>query len=494
VTAESTSVERYELLGELATGGMATVYFGRQRGAFGFSRTVAIKSMHPQLAKDPTFRAMFIDEANLTSRIRHPNVVPTLDIVSSPTKLLIVMEYVDGVSLSVLLRAARTQGKKIPVNVVVAILRDLLEGLQAAHDLTDDRGDPLNVVHRDISPQNVLVGVDGIARVVDFGVAKATGRSYQTQTGEIRGKVGYMAPEQMFGENIDRRVDVYASGVVLWESLVADRLFNAPTDAALVLLVMQGTITPPSVARGERLPEALDALVKRTLSQDPALRPSSASELLKQLLEIGQPAPRDEVSRVVHDLAPEELALRRAYLRQSTPNIEVKSMESEARAVLEVLTRATMTRSISAGATTPSSGSSRWVVPLSAALMLVALGGAVLGPIVAKRVHDAKAEATVEAVSAASASVAPPPSAGPTASVAVASPDPTASASASAQPSPDGSSKTKHNPGKKPPTKPPPPTPAAGPAPKRPDCALPYTTDEEGHRHYKAECLDGAPK
>src|SRR5262245_48398727 len=176
---------------------MATVYLGRQHGALGFNRTVAIKSMHPQLAKDPTFRAMFVDEANLTSRIRHPNVVPTLDIVSAPTKLLIVTEYVEGVSLSVLIKAARQRHYKIPGPVVGAIIRDLLEGLHAAHELCDDSGRPLSVVHRDVSPQNLLVGVDGISRVVDFGVAKAAGRSYHTQTGEIRGKVGYMSPEQM---------------------------------------------------------------------------------------------------------------------------------------------------------------------------------------------------------------------------------------------------------------------------------------------------------
>ena len=300
-----TAVERYELLGELATGGMATVYLGRQRGVLGFSRTVAIKSMHPQLAKDPSFRAMFIDEAHLTARIRHPNVVPTLDIVQSETKLLIVMEYVEGVSLSVLLRKAQKDGRKLPVHVVAAIARDVLDGLHAAHELTDENGTSLGVVHRDVSPQNVLVGVDGIARVVDFGVAKATGRSYQTQTGEIRGKVGYMAPEQMFGEAVDRRTDVYSAGVVLWEALAGERLFNAPTDAALVLLVTKGMTIAPSTARGERIPEGLDALVSRALSQDPAGRFPTAAEMAKQLAASTALASREEVGRVVREPAAE---------------------------------------------------------------------------------------------------------------------------------------------------------------------------------------------
>lgn len=339
-----TSVERYELLGELATGGMATVYLGRQRGALGFSRTVAIKSMHPQLAKDPSFRAMFVDEAHLTARIRHPNVVPTLDIVQSETKLLIVMEYVEGVSLSVLLRAAQKQGRKLPVPVVASIVRDVLDGLHAAHELTDEDGASLEVVHRDVSPQNVLVGVDGTARVVDFGVAKATGRSYQTQTGEIRGKVGYMAPEQMFGEAVDRRTDVYSAGVVLWEALVCERLFNAPTDAALVLLVTRGMTVPPSTARGERLPEGLDQLATRALSQDPSGRWATAAEMSKQLAAVTPLASREEVGRLVRELAHEEIAVRGAYLRGSAPALQGAALEPEAKAVLDVLTRATLNR------------------------------------------------------------------------------------------------------------------------------------------------------
>src|SRR6185369_17917272 len=154
-------VERYELIGELAIGGMATVYLGRQRGPFGFARTVAIKSMHPQFARDEGFRAMFLDEAMLTSRIRHPNVVPTLDIVCSANKVLIVMEYIDGVSLATLLRlGGRPDGvtdavRALPPPVAVAILCDALMGLHAAHELVDDEGRPLSVVHRDVSPQNI---------------------------------------------------------------------------------------------------------------------------------------------------------------------------------------------------------------------------------------------------------------------------------------------------------------------------------------------------
>ncbi|MDF2697191.1 MAG: serine/threonine protein kinase, partial [Labilithrix sp.] len=478
-----TSVERYELLGEVATGGMATVYFGRQRGALGFARTVAIKSMHPQLAKDPSFRAMFIDEAHLTARIRHPNVVPTLDIVESETKLLIVMEYVEGVALSALLKTAVGRGMKLPVAVVSAIVRDLLEGLHAAHELTDEVGAPLGVVHRDVSPQNILVGVDGIARVVDFGVAKATGRSYKTQTGEIRGKVGYMAPEQMFGEAVDRRTDVYATGVVLWEALAGERLFNAPTDAALVLLVTQGKTTPPSLSRGERLPDGLDALVTRALSQEPAGRYDTAAEMSRQLVSLAPPASREEVGRLVRELASEELGRRGGFLRQSTPSLQV--LEPEAKAVLDVLTRATVTRAtmtldppVSAHTVVMQGEQRRPFVPV---LLPVLAAMAVLSTLFlistisfVGRNRERSSAIASSVAPAIPAPVAAPPSAIATAAPPVPPADPPGDPSAKvARPGPSGTAKKT----------------STKSGASTTNCALPYTTDKEGHRHYKAECL-----
>lgn len=472
----SRSVERYEVLGELATGGMATVYFGRQRGAHGFSRAVAIKSMHPQLAKDPNFRAMFIDEANLTARIRHPNVVPTLDVVSAETKLLIVMEYVEGVSLSVLLHAAKQRGLKLPVAVVSAIVQDVLHGLHAAHELTDETGAPLGVIHRDISPQNVLVGVDGVARVVDFGVAKATGRSYQTQTGEIRGKVGYMAPEQMFGEQLDRRVDLYATGVVLWEALAGERLFNAPTDAALVLLVTQGNISPPSLTRGERLPDGLDRLIERSLSYAPGGRPSTAMEMQGALAALAPAAARSEVGQLVRQLVPEEIAKRVELNRGSSPTMPTARLEPEARAVLEVLTRATMSRDV----TFPTAPSKR--------RLPYAVAGLALLTTAAFGVTYALMRPKVEPVGKALvASASPPP---------VTPPEPPLPPPASAAPPPAAEIPTASSPKRPAPTtkrtaKPAPSSSSVTPAPvvHSDPCKVPYTTDAEGHRHYKEECL-----
>src|SRR5262245_3092434 len=177
-------VGRYALYGEIASGGMATVHFERLLGPVGFSRTVAIKRLHPQFAKDPEFVSMFLDEARLAARIRHPNVVATLDVVATKGELFLVMEYVQGESLSRLARAVMARGENLPPRIVASIMCGVLHGLHAAHEARDQRGEPLGIVHRDVSPQNVLVGIDGTARVVDFGVAKASGRHQSTRKGK----------------------------------------------------------------------------------------------------------------------------------------------------------------------------------------------------------------------------------------------------------------------------------------------------------------------
>jgi serine/threonine-protein kinase len=188
-------VGRYALYGEIASGGMATVYLGRLLGQVGFSRTVAIKCLHPQFAKDPDFMSMFLDEARLAARIQHPNAVQTLDVVATEADLFLVMEYLQGESLSRLIKASTAKGQAIPLEIVTSIICGMLHGLHAVHEARDEHGAPLGIVHRDVSPQNVLVGVDGVARVLDFGVAKAAGRIQTTREGQLKGKLSYMAPE-----------------------------------------------------------------------------------------------------------------------------------------------------------------------------------------------------------------------------------------------------------------------------------------------------------
>ncbi|MBX3216242.1 MAG: serine/threonine protein kinase [Labilithrix sp.] len=300
---------RYALFGEIAAGGMATVHLARLLGSVGFSRTVAIKRLHPHLAKDPDFVAMFLEEARLAARVRHPNVVATLDVVDDDSELFLVMEYVAGESLSRLVRKAREAGNRVPPRYVVGVVCAALEGLHAAHEATSERGSPLGIVHRDVSPQNIHVGLDGVARVLDFGIAKATNRVQETRTDQIKGKVAYMSPEQLAKGPIDRRADVYSAAVVVWEALTGARLFKADDVPALVYAIMNDEIRAPSEVAPD-LPKELDAIVMKGLDRDPANRWSSAREMAVALENVLSPAPPREIGEWVRETAGEMLAWR----------------------------------------------------------------------------------------------------------------------------------------------------------------------------------------
>ncbi|MDP9152218.1 MAG: serine/threonine protein kinase, partial [Myxococcota bacterium] len=210
---------RYLLLEPFARGGMATVHFGRQLGLAGTGRVVAIKRLHPHLAAEPEFVSMFLDEARIAARVRHPNVVSMLDAILHGTELLLVMDFIHGESLARVVAQSRANGSLLPLAIASAIVGDLLAGLQAAHAAKSEHGEPLGLVHRDVSPQNVIVGADGVARVVDFGIAKAAGRLAVTCEPARKGKIAYMAPEQLRAQPVSVRTDVYAASVVLWECL-----------------------------------------------------------------------------------------------------------------------------------------------------------------------------------------------------------------------------------------------------------------------------------
>jgi serine/threonine-protein kinase len=266
----------------IASGGMATVHLGRLLGPVGFARTVAIKRLHPHFARDPEFVAMFLDEARLAARIRHPNVVPTLDVVALDGELVLVMEYVPGESLGSLVRAVGQRKENVPIPYAVSITAGALRGLHAAHEATDEQGKPLGMVHRDISPQNILVGVDGVARVLDFGVAKAAGRVQVTRDGQLKGKIAYMSPEQIRSSETDRRTDIYAAGVVLWEMLTGQRLFSAENEIAVFHKVFEGIVQRPSEVN-PYIPAALDAIVVRALAKSPADRFATARDMAAEL-------------------------------------------------------------------------------------------------------------------------------------------------------------------------------------------------------------------
>ncbi len=236
----------YELLVELAAGGAATVGIAIYRGAAGFERLVVIKRMHRALTKDPEFTAMLMDEARLASSIRHPNVVAVIDVVRVEDEVILVMDYVDSVALSQLLKTAQRTGRPVPLPIVSRIVRDALVGLHDAHEAVDIRRQPLGIVHRDVSPQNVIVGVDGSSRVIDFGIAKARSRIARTRAGIIKGKCGYMSPEQVDGLEVDRRCDVFAAGIVLWEAITGTRLFRGEDEFDEMRRVMRAPIPQPS--------------------------------------------------------------------------------------------------------------------------------------------------------------------------------------------------------------------------------------------------------
>jgi serine/threonine protein kinase len=301
-------VGRYALYDEIAAGGMATVHIGRLLGSVGFSRTVAIKRLHRQYAREPEFVSMFLDEARLAARIRHPNVVGTLDVVSLDGELFLVMEYVQGEPLVRLIRAVRERGEGVPIPIAASIMVGVLEGLHAAHEATNDQGEPLGIVHRDVSPQNILVGTDGVARVVDFGVAKAAGRVQSTRDGQLKGKLGYMAPEQIAG-NAARATDVHAASVVLWEMLTGRRLYHGENELQTYANILAGSAAPPSAHACEVGPE-LDKLVLQGLSPNPTARFSSAREMARALQRTTRVASASDVGDWVQAVAGAEIGAR----------------------------------------------------------------------------------------------------------------------------------------------------------------------------------------
>ncbi len=324
-------IDRYLLFDEFASGGMARVHLGRHVGPLGFSRTVAIKRLHVEYARDPDFVAMFLDEARLAARIDHPNVVSTLDVVRTREELFLVMSYVHGDTLSRLVRAAKRQ-RRIDPAIATAILCDALHGLHAAHEATDTKGEPLCIVHRDVSPQNILVGTDGVARMIDFGIAKATMRTQVTRDGQVKGKLAYMAPEQIRGLPVDRRTDVFAAAVVAWELFTGQRLFDFDDPGATVHHVLNEAIAPPSEAR-PNLPSELDDVVLRGLARDPDERFATAEVMATALAEACAPAGASAVGQWVHASADEGLAARTKQL-SSLEAVDSPMIEDELRAAV----------------------------------------------------------------------------------------------------------------------------------------------------------------
>jgi len=293
---------------------MATVHLGRLLGPAGFSKIVAIKRLHPQFATDPEFLSMLIDEARLASVISHPNVVSSLDVVVEDEQLLLVMEYVHGESLAQLIRLSRKRHALPPLGIIQRILCDALDGLHAAHT-AGVGGQPLNIVHRDVSPQNIMVGANGVARVLDFGIAKAESQSQSTRPGFVKGKFSYLSPEQIRGLPLDARTDVFSAGVVLWESLTGQRLFSLQAAANTVERALGAPIPVPS-SKNPLVSPDLDRVVLKALERERRLRYQSAAEFADALRAVSGEATRAEVSAWVSNTAAEVLARRLVALQE----------------------------------------------------------------------------------------------------------------------------------------------------------------------------------
>jgi eukaryotic-like serine/threonine-protein kinase len=307
---------RYELLMPFARGGMATVWAGRVQRKHGFEKLVAIKTMHPNLAVEPAFRNMFLDEARIASRVRHTNVATIEDLGEEGGTLYIVMEWVQGDSLGRLHHAMAQRGPEPIVDVFLRVLADAAAGLHAAHELRGDDGALLGVVHRDVSPQNIMVTDTGLAKVIDFGIAKAVGRlAENTRTGLIKAKIEYASPEQARVEPCDRRADVWALGMTLYQLLTGDLPYRGRNDVETLQKLTSGAPPPPLPPS---VPPAVVAIVARALQHDRDKRFPTALEMSRALeAAIGAPTSSEQVANVQRAYLASRMQERKQKLTQA---------------------------------------------------------------------------------------------------------------------------------------------------------------------------------
>jgi serine/threonine-protein kinase len=277
-TTALTQFGQYLLLKKLATGGMAELFLGKQLGIPGFEKPLVLKRILPHLSENDEFSTMFLDEARVAARLNHPRIVQIFDLGKEGDAYFIAMEYIRGQDLRKIVKRSQTLRERIPAGLAVQILVGVLEGLDHAHRKTDERGRPLNIVHRDVSPQNILVSYEGDVKLVDFGIAKASTQIYQTRVGILKGKYAYMSPEQAQGKPVDRRSDIFAAGILLWEITTGQRLFRQSSEIETLRKVIDCVIEKPSSVDPEVPPE-LEAIVLRALEREPAARYQDAREM-----------------------------------------------------------------------------------------------------------------------------------------------------------------------------------------------------------------------
>jgi len=473
----------YAVYGAIGKGGTGAVHVARLIGPRGFGRLVAVKRLLPGVADEPNAVAALVDEARLMAAVRHANVAAIVDLVEEGGMVYLVLDYIHGESLARLMRSADQSGHWIPRPVALAILAGALRGLHAAHEACEPDGAFLGIVHRDVSPQNVVVGVDGQARMIDFGVAKAVGRLQTTKRGVVKGKFAYMAPEQVRSGPIDRRVDIWAAGVMLWELLAADRLFDGDNDAAIIHNVLHAEVRSPGAGS---TPE-LEDVVRRALQRDPARRFATARQMADAIEAHADLAAPGEVGRYVEKAGAEGLAQRDAVIAAMSAESPLFEL-SLGRSMVGPLPlpdgplgervgseASTVRDAVGAGSDAEPLRRRRRRWPLLAAGLVLAAG--VVGLAAQRSASrsaapaDAGASATAPDVAAAIAI-----DAGSVAVDAVAAGVSSAGGADAATGKATGSRTVKkHRP--------------KAHRPKKPSCDPPYTLTPDGHKHFRAECL-----
>jgi serine/threonine-protein kinase len=366
---------RYEIIAPIARGGMAEVWLARHEGELGLSRVVALKTIRADYAEEPSFRKMFLNEARLAARVRHTNVVEVLDLGEEGTTIYLAMPFVEGESMARLLQRRRLAGKGgLSPAVALRIIADTAAGLHAAHELTDDRGHPMQLIHRDVSPQNILVGVDGVAKLTDFGIAKALSHfGDETEPGQVKGKISYLSPEQASRLAPDRRSDVFAAGVVLWEALTGDRLFRGQDEIDTLGLVLIMPIPDPRTVTPD-LPDPIAEVVLRALERDPDARFATAAEfgdaIENAAVKSGISTNAKVVAALVNELAGADVEALRAALREASRSDAPRSLSVDS-------STAALPAAVSAA--TPSEppavvARSRWAVLALAGILVTAVG------------------------------------------------------------------------------------------------------------------------
>jgi serine/threonine-protein kinase len=449
--------DRYRSLFVVGRGGMGSVEVALERGAGDFERVVALKRLLPEQARDPRHKQMFLREARLAALLRHPSVVHAFAFGELYGELFLAMEYVEGETLSRALAVGQATGVGLDAATVAFVLAEVCDGLHAAHELRDEQGQPLHVVHRDVSPHNVMIAYDGHVKLLDFGVAKFDAGGHETRTGEVKGKMAYMSPEQALGEKLDRRSDLYSVGAVLFECLTGRRMWGAGTD--LEVMRRLALEEPPRV--DSVMPDAPKALVElhaRLVEREVDRRPATAAEVARELRAYATKWPAasaGSVAAMMQRLFPAEIEKRRAELNAALQAAAPQRVE-ELRSTLDLETgfeRATLTEPVILGSEAPPAvvRTRRWR-GLAGGAVVLALGAGVVAVAVSRSGRSAHApESSAAAATTTTPPAAPvPASASPAAQAPMAAPAvPAASTAAATVDSPHA-----------PPTRPPPPAPA----------------------------------